>query len=334
MVFLSQYAVVVTGRGNWLMLYFQRPSGAIWEGRWAKKHNTTPTASDETWFFREVVAAEDVASKSPIAAVMFPDDDIRVFYVNPQMVIHDIRIKEDAVIPGEFGALKIKLEEDCFMTAGALNWNAASVGIYLPGRDGRFKNYLKRATWDPFGPFPASFQINRTSPVSYTNPHPWKWQSPAVRVFHTTPSHEINCLSWNNNPTGWHIMPEKPPFPASSTSRFAVASQSTRGKDRDHVTAAETLMLFVADVGNLEWSRKIGERKWTSVGELGSVRYGTFIAAGCARDSDGGEDVHVFTAGLEQSTNFVHRFLRGGVWEQREVVPFIEGEPDVEVDDE
>lgn len=110
------------------MFYFQRPDGAIWEGRWAKKHNTDPDAENEKWFFREVISAGTAAMKTPIAAVMYPDNDIHVFYLNPNMVVHDIEIKEEAVKPGKFAALKITMDEGCFMTAGALNWNAASIG--------------------------------------------------------------------------------------------------------------------------------------------------------------------------------------------------------------
>ncbi|KAK6526117.1 hypothetical protein TWF281_011154 [Arthrobotrys megalospora] len=309
--FLTDFAAVSSGDGgyqNYVKLYLQLHTGQVLEGTWRK--------ATEQWRFKELMPAGVALVGTPLTAVMYPDDTIRLFFLDPERIIQEFEIVKGEASIGSFCTVKASLHEGAGLACAPQNWSNERFRVYHPGSEGRFKSYgNKDGAWDT--PGTIAVEIDPQSPICSMNCFPWDWASPYIRTFYRNRELELKVLGWDDKVGGWHT--DSTPFILSDSARFAATYVEAIGSGKDKVTTPPKIMLFVVEDGQLQVCGKNGEAHWSPPLAVGIERDGTNIAAVSPRSGDGINDVHVFTSDEEGS--FVHRILKDGEWEDTIINP-------------
>ncbi|KAF3170559.1 hypothetical protein TWF225_004204 [Orbilia oligospora] len=307
--FLSHYAAVSSADGSYVKLYLQQHTGEILEGTWYKHA--------QQWVFKQIMDAGVAALPTPLAAAMSPDDHIRLFFVDDEMVIQEFEIVNGEASIGSFCTVNAKLPEVAGLSAVPNYSGREQFRLYHPGEDGYLQNYgLNGGSWER--PAGIASQIDLQSPICSVNSNPSDWGVPCIKTFYRNRSSELKVLEWNGSANGLRV--ETTPFYSlPESAKFAAAYTEARGSGSDNISTPAKVMLFVVEDGQLMVCGKNGSSSWSPPLAVSIERDGTNIAAVSAREGDGTNDVHVFTS--EEEGQFVHRILRDGEWEDSVINP-------------
>ncbi|KAK6337182.1 hypothetical protein TWF718_009965 [Orbilia javanica] len=307
--FLSHYAAVSSADGSFVKLYLQQHTGEILEGTWYKHA--------QQWVFKQIMDAGVAALPTPLAATMYPDDHVRLFFVDDEMTIQEFEILNGEASIGSFCTANAQLPVGAGMSCVPSHNGDEQFRLFHPGDEGYIQNYdLSGGEWR--SPAGLAGQIDSKSPTGSINCYPWDWGVPCVRMFYRNRSSELKVLEWNGPFDSSRI--DATPFTSlPDSARFAVAYTEAQGSDSSHIHTPAKIMLFVVEDGQLQVCGKNGSASWSPPLAVSIERDGTNIAAVSAREGDGVNDVHVFTS--EEDGQFVHRILKGGDWEDEVINP-------------
>ncbi|KAF3926908.1 hypothetical protein ABW20_dc0105518 [Dactylellina cionopaga] len=270
----------------------------------------------DEWTFEDIVPANETVLRTPLAAVMYPDDHTRLFYLNPYRVVQELKIDKSVRSHGDFHSVNAQINEGCYISTVPQRWKNER---FSPS--GQLLSYgLKSGNWDT--PGTIAVEVHPRSPMTSVNAYPEEWASPYIRTFYFNRAHEIRSLGWDDHAGSWHT--DSTPFSKtpSGSAKFAATWKDARGSSHNNITGPQQIMLFVVDNSELQVAYKVGEQPWGEIESLGSRQRATYIAATCAKDTAGDQDVHVFTSG--ENGKIVHTFLRNEEWATDVVDPFLD----------
>ncbi|KAK6507978.1 hypothetical protein TWF481_006398 [Arthrobotrys musiformis] len=307
--FLSDYAAVASASGSYVKLYLQQHTGEILEGTWWKHA--------QQWSFKQIMDSGVAAVPTPLAATMYPDDTVRLFFLDEDRVVQEFEIVNGEASIGSFCTVNASLPEGAGLSVVPNHYGEERFRLYHAGDEGYIQNYgFSSGEWHRPGGLAS--QIDFQSPIAGVNCYPWEWATPCIRTFYRNRSSELKMLEWNGLVDGWRI--ESTPFnELPEGAKFSVTCVEAQGSGKGSVSTAEKVMLFVVEDGQLLVSGRSGRTSWSPPSAVSIERDGTNIAAVSARQGDGNNDVHVFTS--EEDGQFVHRILKDSDWEDSVINP-------------